>query len=128
MNPSDEKKLRAAHYALQAERAAAEQDAVYEANLGTVADPSPQELPRDFEMFTPEGNRACEQIVLRISAEITERILTRNMLPARIEALCQEVAKEHGEVYDTEPQYHLAERISALCLEQNWQPVSRWDW
>lgn len=86
------------------------------------------ELERDYEMFTDEGNQACQQIVERIKAEICSGVLTRNMLPERIQQLCVEVAQKHGEVWDTEPQANLADRINVLCTEHGWMEISRWDW
>lgn len=91
-------------------------------------DNRPAEPRVAWEMYTEEGNRACQQIFDRIAEEIRQGVLTRNMLPARIKELCDFVAEQHGEIYDTEPQVKLAQEISLLCDEQGWKPISREEW
>lgn len=83
----------------------------------------------EFEMFTPEGDRACQQIVDRLVAEAQQGVLTRNMLPERVRKMIQVVQQNHEEVWDTEPQYALAAEISKfVCKPQGWEPIERWDW
>lgn len=101
---------------------------------------------RDFDMFTEEGNAAVKAICDDIIAKMRSGELRRVQLEEAIRQGCKTVSamprqpgekttwgeppgqKTYGEVYDTEPQYAIADYISAECEAQGWQRVSRWDW
>jgi hypothetical protein len=81
-----------------------------------------------YEMFSEAGEAACARMVDEIIEEIRLGKLRRPQLENRINRGCNQVEKEHGEVWDTEPQYEIAAVISMECEKQGWKPVSRWDW
>lgn len=81
-----------------------------------------------YQMFSSEGNQACEQLVARVAEEIQSGVLTRNTLPARITTLQGIIEGDFPEVTDTEPQYAIAAAVSEICKVQGWTPVERWDW
>lgn len=80
-------------------------------------------------MFTDAGDEACEQILLKLEASVEAGILTRNALTEYTRKLINIVQETHPEVWDTEPQYELANQINLrVCVPQGWQTVERWDW
>ena len=83
----------------------------------------------DYEMYTERGNQVVEAAVDRLVQLGNDGKVTRKDLPEKIEQMCKAIARHHAEVYDTEPQYDIAEQINVrLCTPQLWQPISRWDW
>lgn len=76
-----------------------------------------------YEMFTPAGERACQSLVNKITKKIQG---TRHVTLSEIELMVHEgmkkIAVKHGEVYDTEPSYHIQVRVNLAMKEQGYQP------
>jgi len=71
----------------------------------------------DFEMFTEEGNEACTQAYQNIYDVIFgSKFIPENELKAVVKAEIKQVSLTHGEVYDTEPEWHFVDRIN-MALE-----------
>lgn len=100
----------------------------------------------NYEMYTPEGDLVVATMVEDIIDRIRAGELRRNDLVQAVQEGCKRVAetprkkgertswgedphcKTYAEVYDTEPQGDIADRINEECQEQGWLPLSRWDW
>ena len=82
-----------------------------------------------FEMFTEEGNMACTQALENIKSIInSDRFVSEDELKSIVKSQVKQVAAKHGEVYDTEPEWHLEDRINqALEAKGYGYKVSRYD-
>jgi hypothetical protein len=74
----------------------------------------------DFEMFSKEGEDAVREHLRKIIQwiESTPRKITPELIDEKINLMMEKVSKEHEEVYDTEPAYHIRWHI-AKCLDDN---------
>lgn len=68
---------------------------------------------KDYEMFTPAGNRACDTLV----SSIQKRILSSTRVTAAevaeaIEQGQKRIQAKHPEVHDTEPRGHICHAVS----------------
>lgn len=82
-----------------------------------------------FQMFSKEGNDALKAACDELIANATCGKISRTDLPREIEHACNEVEKVHPEVWDTEPQWAIADEINEhLCTPQMWKPISREEW
>ncbi len=82
----------------------------------------------DFEMFTLDGNIAVANAldeILRLSYDRT-KVWNRATLEAVAIPVIDELAKEHGEVYDTEPRGHIGDFLNRICDANGWS-YDRWD-
>lgn len=71
----------------------------------------------DFEMFTDEGNEACTQAFQTIYDTIFgDKFISEGELKGLLKEQIIKVAIEHGEVHDTEPEWHMVGRVN-LALE-----------
>ena len=71
----------------------------------------------NFEMFTNEGNEACTQTLQNINGVIFgDKFVPEKELKAVVKAEIKQVAMVHGEVNDTEPEWHFVDRIN-MALE-----------
>jgi hypothetical protein len=84
----------------------------------------------NYEMYTEAGNRAVADALDVLVAQVEEGHVTRRQLTHYIQRLLETVYQQgHAEVYDTEPEWHIADQINLrICHPQQWQLVSRWDW
>ena len=83
----------------------------------------------DFEMFSKAGNIACRSVVNKAINKIngTKRI-TQEEITQYCTELIKKVAEKHGEVYDTEPGWHIAELVNKSLSDVGYQfKVSRYD-
>jgi hypothetical protein len=72
-----------------------------------------------FEMFTPAGDRACQTQLNKIVKFIEKRKgVTPEVINTMYENATDKIAVKHLEVYDTEPEWHLKDRIKK-ALENN---------
>jgi len=70
-------------------------------------------ISSDFEMFTTSGNNACKSLVERIGKKIMGKTrVTSDEVVKMVEEGRKKISKKHGEVYDTEPRYHIARNVS----------------
>ena len=83
----------------------------------------------DFEMFSKAGNNACRSVVKKAIKKITgTKRITQEEITQYCTALIKIVAEKHGEVYDTEPGWHIAELINKSLTEVGYQfKLSRYD-
>jgi hypothetical protein len=67
----------------------------------------------DFEMFTDEGNEACTQALINIDKVIFgDKFVSEAELKKIVKEQIAQVAEDHKEVHDTEPKWHLVDRIN----------------
>lgn len=72
-----------------------------------------------FEMYTPAGNKACQAQLNKIVKFIQSgNGVTPEVIKTMYDNALQKVATKHKEVYDTEPEWHLRDRIRK-CLTTN---------
>lgn len=80
-----------------------------------------------FSMFSPAGNAACAKAVAKAVKDAEAGRLTRKNLRARYHEILDSIAKKHSEVYDTEPEWAIADALNDLiCKPQMWVSFSRW--
>lgn len=78
-----------------------------------------------FEMFTPAGDRACQTQLNKIVKFIEKRKgVTPEVINTMYENATDKIAVKHLEVYDTEPEWHLKDRIKK-ALENNFYDKSK---
>lgn len=82
-----------------------------------------------YEMFSREGNDACEAEVAKIVAEVEAGKITRRTLREAYRRVLTAVAEAgHTEVHDTEPEWAIADEFTKrICRPQMWQDFSRWE-
>ncbi len=81
-------------------------------------------MSEDFEMFTKAGNKACLGLVNRITKKIQgkKRVTAYDIEDLVYEGM-KKIAVKHGEVFDTEPRYHIEVRINKAMREAGYQIV-----
>ena len=61
-----------------------------------------------FEMFSKAGDKACANLVKKITKRICGNMkVTRDEIEEMIEVGMKKISEKHGEVYDSEPPYHI---------------------
>ena len=83
----------------------------------------------DFEMFTEEGNEACTQALINIDKVIFgDKFVSEAELKKIVKEQIAQVAEDHKEVHDTEPEWHLVDRINMGLEARGYNyKVSRYD-
>lgn len=73
----------------------------------------------EFEMFSKAGDRACQTQLNKIVKFIEKgKRVTPDIIYTMYVDAMKKIAVKHGEVYDTEPEYHMRARIRK-ALETN---------
>ena len=72
----------------------------------------------NYEMYSPAGNRACQAAV----DSATKKILGKTRISSKdledlFEGICKRVSQKHSEVYDTEPRWHISNRLNKALKE-----------
>jgi two-component sensor histidine kinase len=83
----------------------------------------------DFEMFSPQGNEACRNLVRKISDKIggKNRFDKADVIQLFRDGV-KKIAETHSEVYDTEPTWHISDLITQVCSEVGYNfQIERWD-
>lgn len=84
----------------------------------------PSEDPnRDYQMFTPEGNKAVANMVVQVASFMRGGTVTRLQLPDALRAAMDVVAETYPEIFDTEPRGEISHRISVVCDQLGWKGV-----
>lgn len=85
-----------------------------------------------YEMFTDEGNNAVARALAAISLQAQDhtKVWNRFTLEEAARPILEGVAKNHGEIYDTEPRGHIADFLDQLCEESGWayDPYGYYSW
>jgi hypothetical protein len=83
----------------------------------------------DFEMYSKAGNNACRSVVKKAINKITgTKRVTQEEITQYCTNLIKKVEVKHGEVYDTEPVWHIAELINQSLTEVGYGfKLSRYD-
>ena len=83
----------------------------------------------DFEMFTKAGNNACKSVVKKVTNKITgPKRITEDEITTYCKNLIKKVSEKHGEIYDTEPSYYIAQFINKSLDEVGYDfELSRYD-
>jgi hypothetical protein len=80
----------------------------------------------DYEMFSKSGNNACQSLVNRITKKINgKKRVTATEIETLVDEGMKKIAVKHGEVFDTEPRYHIEARIDKAMREAGYQEVFR---
>lgn len=76
----------------------------------------------DFEMYTLSGNIAVGNALDEILRLSYDRTLVWNMetLQAAARPIIGVVAKQFGEVYDSEPRGHITDFLQRICQANGW--------
>lgn len=81
----------------------------------------------NYQMFSREGNDACEALVQKIVAEGEAGKINRLTLHAAVRAGIKEISKKYLEVQDTEPDGEIPYQINErLCKPMRWVEYGRW--
>jgi hypothetical protein len=65
-----------------------------------------------FEMYTAAGNKACQTQLNKVVKFIEKgKGVTPEAINTMYEKAMEKIALKHLEVYDTEPEWHLKDRI-----------------
>jgi hypothetical protein len=83
----------------------------------------------DFEMFSKAGNNACRSVVKKAISKITgTKRITQEEITLYCTNLIKKVAEKYGEIYDTEPGWHIADLVNKSLAEVGYEfRVSRYD-
>ena len=77
-----------------------------------------------FEMFSKAGDKACQSLVNRVTKKIQgKKRVTANDIEVLVYEGMKKIAVKHGEVFDTEPRYHIEARINKTMREAGYQIV-----
>jgi len=78
-----------------------------------------------FEMYTPAGNRACQTQLNKIVKFIEKgKGVTPEVINTMFNDAMEKIAVKHREVHDTEPEWHLRDRIRK-CLVTNFYDATK---
>jgi len=78
-----------------------------------------------FEMYTKAGDSACQTQLNKIVKFIEKgKNITPEVINSMYEDAMNKIAVKHKEVYDTEPEWHLKDRIKK-ALENNFYDKSK---
>jgi hypothetical protein len=78
-----------------------------------------------FEMYTKAGDSACQTQLNKIVKFIEKgKGITPEVINSMYEDAMKKIAIKHREVYDTEPEWHLKDRIKK-ALENNFYDKSK---
>jgi hypothetical protein len=82
-----------------------------------------------YYMFTDAGDARVERLVTKIVAKAEKGKIARKDLAATIRKGCDSLERAgFGEVWDTEPQWAIADQITErVCEPQMWLPYDRWE-
>lgn len=75
-----------------------------------------------YEMYTDEGDMAVARAlaIIAIMSKDHAKVWNRETLQAMAIPVLGAVAKEHDEIYDTEPRNHIDDFLDQLCAENGW--------
>jgi len=78
-----------------------------------------------FEMYTKAGDSACQTQLNKIVKFIEKgKGITPEVINSMYEDAMKKIAVKHREVYDTEPEWHLKDRIKK-ALQNNFYDKSK---
>jgi len=78
-----------------------------------------------FQMFTRAGNDACAALVLGVAKVADNTLLMRGAIIERIQHGVADVAREHPEIHDTEPEWAITDALNAFLSERGFAQVNR---
>jgi hypothetical protein len=83
----------------------------------------------DFEMFSTKGNDACRALVKKVFRKLKGKYrITKSDIVEFCSSEMKKIEKNHPEVYDTEPSYHIADLITQMCFKMDYtHEIKRWD-
>lgn len=81
-------------------------------------------------MYTKAGDRACHSLVSKAVKRINGKLkVTKEELDELLSKGVDRIAVKHGEVNDTEPEGHIAERVNQALKNNGYGfELSRFDW
>lgn len=82
-----------------------------------------------YEMFTAAGNKACVNLVKKVSKKIEgKNRLTQEDVITLIKEEIKKVAEKYPEVHDTEPEWHITDEVNKSLKNVGYGfTISRWD-
>jgi hypothetical protein len=76
---------------------------------------------RSYEMFSTEGDAACDNLVVSTVIDIEgDKKQTLEGLTQRLQKGIKSISKKHPEVYDSKPPYHIARRVNKALEEMGY--------
>lgn len=83
-----------------------------------------------YEMYTKQGDRAVHSLTEKVIRKVDGKMkVNKEELDQMIIEGMKKVAEKHGEVYDTEPSYHISRRVNEALQRNGYGFVlSRYDW
>lgn len=88
-----------------------------------------EQIP-SYEMFSKAGDRACHSLVKRVTKKINGKLkVSKEELDEIITEGLKKIAEKHGEVFDTEPPYHISHELNKVLQKNGYGfELSRYDW
>lgn len=83
-----------------------------------------------YEMYTRAGDAAVHSATMKVVKKINGKMkVSKDEILDMVKKALEKVSEKHGEVYDTEPEYHVSVRVNE-ALEKNGYgfQVSRYEW
>lgn len=72
----------------------------------------------DFEMFSTQGNKACQRLVSKVLTKIEGKTrIDKEQLIKLCKESVKNIKEKHSEVNDSEPEYHITLLINRICSD-----------
>lgn len=86
-------------------------------------------MRENYEMFSATGNKACMSLVKKVCKKIEGKTrLTQEDVCTMLREGMNKIATKHGEVYDTEPAWHIANEVTKTLSHVGYGfSISRYD-
>ena len=76
-----------------------------------------------YSMYSAAGNDMVAERVSHLLEGCRKGVITRLELPTAVESMRHDIAKTHGEVYDTEPREAIYDALDRVCDELGWKSL-----
>ena len=81
-------------------------------------------ITMEYEMFSKSGERACQSLVNRITKKINgKKRVTADEIEDDVYEGMKKIAVKHGEVFDTEPTWHIQRQVNKAMERAGYQKV-----
>ena len=80
-----------------------------------------------FQMYTREGNDAVAEMLYYVFEACEQAAVGSHGMVNLLKRKVRELARTHGEVHDTEPEWAIVDAVNAYCDTRRWAHISRDD-